>query len=306
MHHRQPDEGRASSFVKASEASMGTELIAPEERREGIDTPAVVAVVEVGAHSLGADPFPAVTEIRVYLSIVIPAYNEEKRLLATLERVHDYMSRRDFSFEIVVVDDGSKDDTVGVVERFSEERSGVRLLRNEGNRGKGHSVQHGVLESRGRDVLFSDADLSTPIEECDRLLPYISSGQYDIAIGSRALPESSLEVRQPFYREWMGRMFNKAVQRLAVPGISDTQCGFKAFRGDVARRLFRLQKVEGFAFDVELLFLARKYGYTIREVPVRWINSPDSRVNAVRDSSRMLRELMTLRWNDWRGLYEEP
>jgi len=247
----------------------------------------------------------AVVATQVYLSIVIPAFNEEKRLPHSLEAICRYMEERDFSFEIIVVDDGSRDGTARLVEDFAERHEAVRLVRNDRNRGKGYSVQHGVLVSGGRDILFTDADLSTPIEECEKLLPLVSSGEFDIVIGSRALPESRLEIRQPFYREWMGRMFNRMVQRIAVPGIWDTQCGFKVFRGEVARRLFSKQRLSGFAFDVEILFLARKFGYTICEVPVVWRNSPDSRVSATRDSWRMLRELLVIRWNDWRGLYEE-
>jgi len=243
---------------------------------------------------------------KVYLSIIIPAFNEENRILGSLQTIHQYMGRRDFTFEVIVVDDGSRDGTQTVVEEFGRSHGGVRLVQNGQNRGKGYSVRHGVRVATGRDILFSDADLSTPVGECERLLPFISSGEFDVAIGSRALPESRLEIRQPFYREWMGRMFNKVVQKVAVPGIVDTQCGFKAFRGAVARRVFRMQKLDGFAFDVEILYLARKLGYTIREVPVTWRNSPDSRVNASRDSMKMLRELFLIRLNDLRGLYEYP
>ncbi|NCO35407.1 MAG: glycosyltransferase family 2 protein [Armatimonadetes bacterium] len=243
---------------------------------------------------------------KVYLSIIIPAFNEENHILGSLQTIHQYMGRRDFTFEVIVVDDGSRDGTQTVVEEFGRSHGGVRLVQNGQNRGKGYSVRHGVRVATGRDILFSDADLSTPVGECERLLPFISSGEFDVAIGSRALPESRLEIRQPFYREWMGRMFNKVVQKVAVPGIVDTQCGFKAFRGAVARRVFRMQKLDGFAFDVEILYLARKLGYTIREVPVTWRNSPDSRVNASRDSMKMLRELFLIRLNDLRGLYEYP
>ncbi len=264
-----------------------------------------VAQVE-GVDGGVAELLSPATEIKVYLSVVIPAYNEERRLLDTLVRVHDYLSHRDFSFEILVVDDGSADGTARIVDRFAQEHDGVRLIRNDRNRGKGYSVQHGVLSAWGRDILFSDADLSTPIEECERLLPCISSGEYDIAIGSRAMAESNLELRQPFYREWMGRTFNRIVQHLTVRGIVDTQCGFKAFRGDVARQLFRKQTLTGFAFDVEILFLAQKAGFKIMEVPITWRNSADSRLNPVRDSLRMLREVMIIRLNDWRGVYEEP
>ena len=157
----------------------------------------------------------------------------------------------------------------------------------------------------GRDVLFSDADLSTPIEEMERLLPLISRGDCDIAIASRALPESNLSVRQPPHRELMGRTFNKFVQKIAVPGIVDTQCGFKAFRGDVAKRLFSMAQIDGFGFDPEILYLALKFGYRIREVPVTWHHCDNSRVNPFSAPFAMLRELAQVRWNDVRGLYDE-
>ena len=272
------------------------------DRRSNDDFPSASPLIS-GARAGGA---LAEAPTRVYLSLIVPAYNEAARLPATLDRLREYLEAQSYSYEVIVVDDGSRDRTMELVERIAGEWEQLRCVPNERNRGKGYSVKHGVLESRGTDILFSDADLSTPIEESERLLRLIAKGECDIAIGSRALPDSELEVRQPFWREWMGRMFNKIVQRLSVPGIQDTQCGFKAFRGDIARRLFPLQQIDGFAFDVEILFLARKFGFRIAEVPVRWINSPDSRVSGIKHSWRMFNEVLTVRKNDRRGLYDRP
>jgi dolichyl-phosphate beta-glucosyltransferase len=248
--------------------------------------------------------------VQPYLSLIIPAYNEESRLPATLARVAEYLALRDFSYELIVVDDGSRDGTRDLVRDFAKGREWVRLLGYDANghaanRGKGFAVRQGVLHASGRDVLFSDADLSTPIEEMEKLLAPISKGDCDVAIASRALPESVLAVHQPWYRELMGRSFNKAVQKIAVPGIVDTQCGFKAFRGDVARRLFSLAQIDGFGFDPEILFLAQKFGYRVREIPVRWEHRDDSRVSPLTAPFNMMRELFTVRLNDMRGLYEE-
>lgn len=249
--------------------------------------------------------------VKCYLSIIVPAYNEEKRLPSTLDAIADYLARREFSHELLVVDDGSRDHTRDVVREFAATRPWVRLVSYDDehgralNRGKGFAVRAGVEAAVGRDILFSDADLSTPIEDMERLLPPISRGDCDIAIASRALAESNLEVHQPKHRELMGRTFNKIVQALAVPGIQDTQCGFKAFRGDVAKRLFALAQIDGFGFDPEILFLASKYGYRTRELPVTWRHCDNSRVNPMTAPIAMLRELLEIRWNDARGLYDE-
>ena len=249
--------------------------------------------------------------MKCYLSVVVPAYNEQDRLPATLDAIADYLGTRQFSHELLVVDDGSRDDTRDVVREFAASRPWVRLVQYDDengralNRGKGFAVRAGIEAAVGRDILFSDADLSTPIEDMERLLPPISRGVCDIAIASRALPESNLDVRQPAHREWMGRRFNQLVQALAVPGIVDTQCGFKAFRGDVAKRLFALAQIDGFGFDPEILFLAHKFGYTVREVPVTWRHRDNSRVNPLTAPLAMLRELLEVRWNDARGLYDE-
>lgn len=249
--------------------------------------------------------------VKCYLSILVPAYNEENRLPATLETIAAYLQKRDFSHELIVVDDGSRDATREVVREFAAAHSWVRLVQYDDengaalNRGKGFAIRAGVEAAVGRDIVFSDADLSTPIEEMERLLPPISRGDCDIAIASRALPESNLAVHQPIHREFMGRTFNKIVQKMAVPGIMDTQCGFKAFRGDVAKRLFGLAQIDGFGFDPEILFLARKFGFKIQELPVTWRHRDDSRVNPLSAPFAMLRELCEIRWNDARGLYDE-
>lgn len=229
------------------------------------------------------------------LSIIIPAYNEEHRIGATLKRILDYFQDKRKSFEILVVDDGSIDHTKEVVNFFLEHYPNqVKLLSNPQNRGKGYSIKKGVEAAGGDIILFSDADLSTPIEEIEKLLPYLEK-DYDIAIGSRALPGSEIVVHQPWYRESMGKFFNLLVQALVFPGIKDTQCGFKAYRGPVAKKLFARSTIDGFSFDVEILYLAGKARYRVKEVPICWLNSPQSRVHPLRDSARMFGELWKIR-----------
>lgn len=246
-----------------------------------------------------------------YLSLVIPAYNEAKRLPATLKRIAEYLSTRDFSYEVLVVDDGSHDTTRQVVHEFARTHPWLRLVQYDDdkgrpvNRGKGYAVRQGVLASAGRDVLFSDADLSTPIEEMEKLLPPIALGEYDITIASRALPESDLALHQPWYRELMGRTFNRLVQKIIGTSISDTQCGFKAFRGEVAKKLFSVAKIDGFGFDTEIIYLAKKFGYRTQEIGVIWRHKDESRVNPILAPLSMMSELIQVRLNDMRGEYEE-
>jgi len=245
------------------------------------------------------------------LSILVPSYNEEQRILPTLARIVEYMDERDAPYEIIVVDDGSRDATRQVVHTFAANHAMVRLESyddergNPLNRGKGYAVRRGVLAAKGRNILFSDADLSTPIEEMEKLLPSINEGKCGVAIASRALAGSNLAVHQPWYREAMGRTFNAFVQRLAVPGIQDTQCGFKAFSGEAARRIFNKARIDGFGFDTEVLFLARKYGYRVLEVPVTWRHRENSRVSPFVAPFQMMRELLQVRRNDRRGFYRE-
>jgi len=248
---------------------------------------------------------------RCYLSLIIPAYNEEGRLPATLERVAEYLQTRDYSYELLVVDDGSRDGTRQVVRDFAATHDWVRLVQYDQadrplNRGKGFAVRQGVFNAVGRDVLFSDADLSTPIEELEKLLPPLAKGECDVTIASRALPDSNLTVHQPWHREFMGRTFNKFVQKVINTNIVDTQCGFKAFRGEAAKKIFGVAQIDGFGFDTEILFLASKFGYRVKEIGVTWQHRDDSRVNPLSAPLQMMRELIQVRVNDIRGLYSEP
>jgi dolichyl-phosphate beta-glucosyltransferase len=228
------------------------------------------------------------------LAVVIPAYNEESRILPTLERVRDYLSAQPYSWSVTLVSDGSTDRTVELAEGFSAENLGFHVIANRPNRGKGHAVRTGMLQTEGELILFSDADLAAPIEEVEKLLEHMDAGA-DIAIGSRPLKESKLEIHQPFYREMLGRAFNLAVQTLAVRGIHDTQCGFKIFTKAAARDVFSRCKLDGFSFDFEALMIARDLGYRIAEVPIRWRHQEGSKVVLMRDGPRMLRDLVKLR-----------
>jgi dolichyl-phosphate beta-glucosyltransferase len=239
----------------------------------------------------------------VGVSVVIPAYNEAARLPVTLQRIYEYLSRRSLPFEIIVVDDGSSDETAAIAEEFVLRQGVGRVLRNSVNRGKGFSVKRGVLKARGQYILFSDADLSTPIEELEKLLRASTDQHCDIAIASRAQRESDIRVCQPWYRKLAAQVFNIFVQLLVLPGIKDTQCGFKCFRGAAARRIFSQQRLTGFGFDVEILYVARKAAYAVQEVPVVWANSEKSRVRIKRDAARMFFDILRIRFNDLRGFY---
>ena len=228
--------------------------------------------------------------------MVIPAFNEGTRLGPTLETVLGFLAARPGLAEVIVVDDGSADDTAAVAAAFAAR--GVRLVRLPENRGKGAALKAGVGASRGESVLVCDADLSTPIEEVERLAPRLAESA--IVIGSRGLAASEILVRQPRFREWMGRGFNRLLRAVGLAGFRDTQCGFKLLQGDRARELFADLRIERFAFDVELLWLARQRGLRISEVGVRWSHSPASRVHPLRDSLSMLRDVLALRWRAWR------
>jgi dolichyl-phosphate beta-glucosyltransferase len=239
----------------------------------------------------------------MYLSVIIPAYNEEQRIGKTLRMIHSYLQEQSYPAEIIVVDDGSQDGTASIVRTFDAALLPIHVLQNGRNRGKGFSVRQGFLHACGEYLLFSDADLSTPIEEVEKLMAALHE-PCDVAIGSRALPESRVEVHQPWYREYLGRLFNVFVQALAIPGIRDTQCGFKCFRREAALAICQRMATERFGFDVEMIYLARGLGYRVREVPVVWRNSPQSRVRVWHDSVSMMGDLMRIRWNAVCGRYD--
>lgn len=230
---------------------------------------------------------------RPHLGIVVPAYNEEARIGPTLERVAEFLTDREGGWTVTVVDDGSTDKTAEIVRAFAETHPQVHLLSYEPNHGKGYAVRKGMMETDAVFLLLSDADLAAPIEEVEKLFAAIAEA--DVAIGSRPLKESHLEIRQPWYREMLGRAFNLAVQTLAVPGIKDTQCGFKLFRRDIAQDVFSRCKLDGFGFDFEALMICRDLGHRISEVPVRWSHQEGSKVVLSRDGPRMLADLVRLR-----------
>jgi glycosyltransferase involved in cell wall biosynthesis len=238
-----------------------------------------------------------------FLSIVIPAYNEALRLGSTLEKVRQYLESRNHSGELIVVDDGSSDQTGQLLEEVQRLHPALRVLRNDSNRGKGFSVRRGVLEARGELVLFTDADLSAPIEETNKLLAALESSGADAAVGSRALQRRLIGVHQPWWREWAGRAFNGLVRFFTGLKIRDTQCGLKLFRRLSTRRAFELQRVNGFGFDPEVLFLIERLGGRVVEVPVRWNDSPATRVRFLRDAVRMFLDLVALRWRAATGQY---
>ncbi len=239
------------------------------------------------------------------LSIIIPAFNEEKRLGTTLGRIRDYFTARTpalAGLEILVVDDGSTDATVRVAQDCARNIPCLRVLSGSGNRGKGYTVRRGMLEARGRIALFTDADLSSPIEECERLFAAISAGN-DLAIGSRALDRSLISVHQSRFREVAGIIFNRCMRFITGLDIEDTQCGFKAFRLPECRVIFQRQRIEGFGFDPEILFLAKRHGLRIAEVPVRWGHDTATKVHVLRDSVLMLMDLLRVRFNCAAGRY---
>ena len=236
------------------------------------------------------------------LSLVVPAYNEAPRLPATLPRLIEYAAGLREPVEIIVVDDGSRDGTTEVATEVGRASGLVSVLRSPRNFGKGASVRRGMLAARYADILFTDADLSTPIEEAAKLRAALAGGA-DVAIGSRRVAGSDVRVRQPWLRGLAGRTFSRLVSLLLLPGIGDSQCGFKAFRRPAALEIFGRQRLERFGFDAEVLFLARRLGYRVVEIPIIWRDDPRSRVRLVRDSGGMLLDLGRVRLNAWTGRY---
>ncbi|HET7151289.1 MAG TPA: dolichyl-phosphate beta-glucosyltransferase [Candidatus Acidoferrum sp.] len=237
------------------------------------------------------------------LSIIVPAYNEELRLPATLERIATYLKTRPGEAEVVVVDDGSKDRTAAFAESFRDEIPSLRIVPNGVNRGKGYSVRHGVLEARGEIVLFTDADLSAPIEEADKLIDALHGKNCDVAIGSRAVDRSLITVHESPFREFAGIIFNRIVRLILWLPFVDTQCGFKAFRRERCKIIFEQQTIERFGFDPELLYLARHHGLRAVEIPVRWGHSPATKISMLRDSLQMFLDVFKIRWNSLLGRY---
>ena len=239
-----------------------------------------------------------------HYSIVIPAYNESARIPATLQSILSYVRAKGWTTEIIVVNDGSRDTTAEVVREFARTSPEVRLVENPGNHGKGYSVRHGMLQAVGDVVMFTDSDLSAPIEEAELLFAAIAQGA-DIAIGSRWLEKGRQTHRQPLYRQFFGRCFNAVTRAVMGLKFADTQCGFKAFTRDAAQTVFQLQTIEGWGFDPEILFIAVKRGYRIVEVPVSWAHDERTRMSYLKDGMKMLREIATIRWNALRGLYSK-
>lgn len=239
------------------------------------------------------------------ISVVVPAYNEQDRLEPTVRDTVAYFRGRETVVEILVVDDGSRDSTAALVRRLGASFPEVKLIRLPANAGKGYAVRAGVINARGRLVLFADADGATPIAEIERLEAAIAGGA-DVAIGSRVTRSDGVRVNARFYRRIIGRAFHYLVKTLTVSGFQDTQCGFKLFRGDVAQDLFTRMRMKGFSFDVEVLIMAQRQGYSVSEVGVNWTHQPGSRVNLVTDSLRMARDLFIIRGNLIRGWYEQP
>jgi dolichyl-phosphate beta-glucosyltransferase len=237
-------------------------------------------------------------------SIVLPAYNETQRIASTLDQILEHADKREWSFEVIVVDDGSTDDTAQIVEAYAGKHPALRLLRNPGNRGKGYSVRQGMFEARGDVLLFSDADLSSPIAEADKLFAAIQQGA-DIAIGSRWLNADMQIKRQPPHRQLFGRIFNLMLRLGLGLNFRDTQCGFKAFTRDAAQKVFPLQRIERWGFDPELLYLARTFGLNVAEVAVAWSHREGTHLRPMRDGLSMFGEILAIRWNALSGKYAE-
>jgi dolichyl-phosphate beta-glucosyltransferase len=251
-----------------------------------------------GTGFLFMEPLPEFT-------VVIPAYNEAQRIGPTLEAVSAYLEAVAISYEVIVVSDGSVDSTDEIVRRYSQRNERIRLLSYQPNKGKGHAVRTGMLEARAPAVLMTDADLATPIEDMRKLREAAAEG-FDVVVGSRALDDSTIIGWRPWYRVLSGKVFNMIIRLLAVPAIRDTQCGFKYFHGGSAKRIFSIARLDGFGYDVEVLYLARKLGLRIAEIGVHWNNSPATKVSVLKHTAPMLLEVIKVRLNDLKGRYAGP
>lgn len=237
-------------------------------------------------------------------TIVIPAYNEGERITASLEKILAYIAQQNWTAEVLVVNDGSRDNTADIIRTFVRQNPNVRLLENPGNKGKGYSVRHGMMEGRGDILLLTDADLSSPIYEARKLFDAIEKGGADIAIGSRWIQRQTQTLRQPFYRQVSGRVFNLLLRAILGLKQKDTQCGFKAFTRQAAQSVFPPQRIERWGFDPEILFLADKFKLKTEEVAVEWANDDRSKINPVTDGFRMLWEMVRVRWYSLSGQYD--
>jgi dolichyl-phosphate beta-glucosyltransferase len=239
----------------------------------------------------------------VFLSIIIPAHNEERRLPSTLEQIHTFLQGQPYPAEVLIVENGSLDQTYQIAREFADEHPQFQVLR-ETARGKGLAVRFGMLKATGAYRFMCDADLSMPVAEIDHFLPPGLTG-FDIAIASREAP-GAVRYNEPPYRHLGGRLINTMIRLLALPGLNDTQCGFKCFRAEVAEDLFRRQTLKGWSFDIELLFIARRRKYKVIEIPIPWYFNPDSKLSAVQDAVKMGLDIFSIRLNAARGLYDQP
>lgn len=237
------------------------------------------------------------------ISVILPAYNEEDAIENTITNVHFFLSSTFNNFEIIVVNDGSSDKTAEIVNNMLDRIKGLKLLTNSRNRGKGYSVKEGMLSAGYEYIMFSDGDLSTPMNEILKCMNYFTDG-VDVVLGSRALRESNVMKPQGFLRRNMGRAFNLLIKIFLFRGVNDTQCGFKCFKKSAAKELFGLQRIDGFGFDIEIIYLAKKKGYRVVEVPVSWVNRGKSRVSIIKDSLIMFFDIFRIRFNDIRGHYD--
>jgi dolichyl-phosphate beta-glucosyltransferase len=241
---------------------------------------------------------------KVKISVIIPTYNEETLIQDTIERTSSFLQQHYDSFEMIIADDGSSDSTLNIVHALARKNAHIKVLPSTQNHGKGYVVRRGMLQAQGEYALFMDADLSTPLDEIPNLIDGMNRNNADIGIGSRALKQSRLIKPQRFLRQTMGRTFNLLFQLVLVRGIDDSQCGFKCFRKEISRSVFAKTFISGFCFDAEILFIAKKKGFSIFELPVKWINCEDSRVNIISGSTQMFVDIFNIRLNDALGRYQ--